>query len=227
MTLEELGACLQQTINEHDRIILPGMGMLYSKESAPQFIKNGNALTPPSRKIFFTATVNSQVSAQEPNPAALYYANENGMEYSQAFAELEELCRQSLNTLEEQAYISIPDFGTIRYGAGLDFVFEPHHDLEFNIQNWGLDIICARKIQASKAVASQSEVPHNKVAENQKTNSPEEAEKHRALKITAVVILAAFILFVAAMFIFKDTFMPLWEKLLYTREELQYIKGIK
>lgn len=227
MTLEELGACLQQTINEHDRIILPGMGMLYSKESAPQFIKNGNALTPPSRKIFFTATVNSQVSAQESNPAALYYAKENSMEYSRAFAELEELCQQSLNTLEEQAYISIPDFGTIRYGAGLDFVFEPHHNLEFNLQNWGLDIICARKMQADKAVASRPVVNRFKAEEEQKADSPKEEDKHRTLKITAVVILAAVILFVAAMFIFKDTFMPLWERLLYTQEELQYIKGIK
>lgn len=226
MTLEELGACLQQTINEHDRIILPGMGMLYSKEAAPQFIKNGNALTPPSRKIFFTAMADSSIPDSQ-NPVALAFAKDNEMEYGQAFAELKELCRQSQNTLEEQAYISIPDFGTIRYGAGLDFVFEPHHNLEFNLQNWGLDIICARKIQASKNVVNRPEVPLNKVAENQRTDSSEKADKHRALKITALVILVALLLFVAAMFIFKDTFMPLWEKLLYTKEELQYIKGIK
>lgn len=74
---------------------------------------------------------------------------------------------------------------------------------------------------------NRPEVPLNKVAENQRTDSSEKADKHRALKITALVILAALLLFVAAMFIFKDTFMPLWEKLLYTKEELQYIKGIK
>lgn len=227
MTLEELGACLQRIINDHSRIILPGMGMLYSKEAAPQFIKNGNALTPPSRKIFFTATADSQVPAREPNPLAQAFAEDNGLDYNQACAELEELCQQARNTLEEQAYISIPEFGTIRYGAGLDFVFEPNHNLEFNIHNWGLDIICARKMQAGKAVANQSEGTHNKVTENQKADSPKEEDKHRALKITAIVILAALILFVAAMFIFKDTFMPLWERLLYTQEELQYIKGIK
>lgn len=226
MTLEELGACLQQAINEHDRIILPGMGMLYSKETAPQFIKNGTALVPPSRRIFFTAMADSSIQDSR-NPIALASVKDNETEYSQAYAELEDLCRQLRSTLEEQAYISIPDFGTIRYGTGLDFVFEPHHNLEFNIQNWGLDIICARKMQAGKAVANQSEGTHNKVTENQKADSPKEEDKHRALKITAIVILAALILFVAAMFIFKDTFMPLWERLLYTQEELQYIKGIK
>lgn len=227
MTLEELGACLQQTINEHDRIILPGMGMLYSKESAPQFIKNGNALTPPSRKIFFTAMDDSSVQDSQTNPVALAFAKDNETEYNQAYSELEELCRHSFSALEEQAYISIPDFGTIRYGSGLDFVFEPDHNLEFNIQNWGLDIICAKKMQPGKPAVQRTEVQQYKSSEAMNKGNNGKDGKHRTLKISALILLAAFLLFIAAMIVFKDTFMPLWEELLYTEEELQYLNSIR
>lgn len=329
MTLEELGACLKQLINDCDRLTLPGFGFLYCQETASQLIKNGSALTPPSRKIFFTAeldsnvsksvsnaaesssnssksvsnaaessssTVSANYSSSELNPIALLFSKENEIDYNQAYSELENLCCIASDTLEMQAYINIPDFGTIRYGAGLDFVFETHPNLEFNLNNWGLDIICAKKMQVNPPVKEEGEaekgteeeekedvkqevneeikkeigeeaedetgkvtgkgaeegaeegteeevkIETEKEEENErlgeqekqekqeKPEKKEEQEKHnkrRAIKIIVLIMVLAILLFVAAMFIFKDSFMPLWEKLLYTEEELQYLKNVR
>lgn len=271
MTLEELGACLKQLINDCDRLTLPGFGFLHCQETASQLIKNGSALTPPSSKILFTAALDSNVSksvsnaaesssstvsanysSSELNPIALLFSKENEIDYNQAYSELENLCCIASDTLEMQAYINIPDFGTIRYGAGLDFVFETHPNLEFNLNNWGLDIICAKKMQVNPPVKEEGETEEEvkkeigeetekeeenerlgeqeKQEKQEKPEKKEEQEKHnkrRAIKIIVLIMVLAILLFVAAMFIFKDSFMPLWEKLLYTEEELQYLKNVR
>jgi len=302
MTPSELGYTLGALINEQPTLHLPGLGVFSVVAVEPQFIRNRCAITPPSSKIIFSGTLpdfhaptrgdrnspslkspdcgssepatDATMCASKMNPVAEFYAGEKRIGYADAMQELESLCTSLKEDLQARAFISIPEFGTVRYGLGDDFVFEPSGSLVCNLDNWGLEIIGTsvpvKGAPASKGAAdSNSSVnqlspvqdahhsashSHGEGAHHSASHSHSEAGAHHSAgqfhnremlrnmsrgkiqkgvepqkpstgKIVTIAVIAALILFVVSMFIFKETFMPLWEQLLYTPEELQYLKG--
>lgn len=210
MTLLELSDLLKKTLLQHETVSLPGMGRFVVESTPSMLVNEGKTITPPSKKLVFESS-----NSSPDNLLSSLYSKLSGISQGEAEAELAELLRIVKKDLIDNAFVELPDFGTIKYKDG-NFVFESSAAFNVGACYYSLEPLAVMP----KPV---EEIPEPVLAE-------EKVEKKRLsgykkVMIVVGVVLAVLVLAVAVLVIFKEQFMPLLENLLYSEEELQILKN--
>lgn len=156
--------------------------------------------------------------------------------------------------LLEKAFIEFPQFGTIKFSSDSQSIFEPHPMFDPSAQFYGFEELPIKQLAEPENGTAQESATDNsesgsgfagdllKESESAEKVSADDApvkignvtvretnEKGNGFPLPLwskllIVLVLLLVLVVLAVLLFKDELMPLLEKLLYTEEELRFIK---
>ncbi len=234
MTLLELSDLLKKTLLQHETVSLPGMGRFVVESTPSMLVNEGKTITPPSKKLVFESS-----NSSPDNLLSSLYSKLSGISQGEAAAELAELLRIVKKELIDNAFVELPDFGTIKYKEG-NFVFESSAAFNVGACYYSLEplAVMPKPVEEKKEVVEEQmeAVEQQEVVEESKEKTEvsdvvvEKVEKKRLsgykkVMIVVGVVLAVLVLAVAVLVIFKEQFMPFLENMLYSEEELEILKN--
>ncbi len=192
-------------------LTLPSMGTFIVEYTPSQIVNEGNTITPPSLRIIFDSSL---VSNNESIDLIIgEYKAIKRISVERAEDELLSLVKEIKLRLLDAAFVEFPGFGIIRFSEESHFVFEPDPHFDPAGEYYGLEPLPLKIVADSQAEVSVSEVETSTV----KRGFP------LALSIVLAVVLL-FVILVLAVLVFKEDLMPLLERLLYSKEELQFLR---
>ena len=192
-------------------VTLPSMGTFVLEHTPSQIVSDGNTITPPSSCIKFDSSL---VSNNESIDLIIgEYKAIKRISVERAEDELLSLVKEIKLRLLDAAFVEFPGFGIIRFSEESHFVFEPDPHFDPAGEYYGLEPLPLKIVADSQAEVSVSEVETSTV----KRGFP------LALSIVLAVVLL-FVILVLAVLVFKEDLMPLLERLLYSKEELQFLR---
>lgn len=247
MDLQTLSRLLKDLITVHDRVSLPGLGGFVTELAPSVFSDKAMVINPPFRRVLFKSseTWNDELLEN-------LYADENDISVEEARKELALFLRNFKSELNKQKSVVIPGFGIMRATDQLDYFFVADKDLFIYPDSYGLEPLNVKILQKKGTVevlsgkktslppqptvkpAYQSKpssekreqsVPAPK-AQPVKREKPVNKGKKKKTNIWSVlfVFLLLIIIVVALMVVFKDEARPIWEWLLYSREERELLR---
>ncbi len=241
MTLLELSDLLKKALVQKEAVSLPGMGRFVVESTTSMLVNEGKTITPPSKKLVFESSNSSPDSL-----LASLYSSLNGVSHSEAETELAELLRIVKKDLIDNAFVELPDFGTIKYKDG-NFVFESSAAFNAGACYYSLEPLAVMPKRADEEIPEPVPVEEKVAEEVNEEEKTEEKEREVVVEVNDVVVekvekkrlsgykkvmivvgvvLAVLLLAVAVLVIFKEQFMPLLENLLYSEEELEILKNV-
>lgn len=192
-------------------VTLPSMGTFVLEHTPSQIVNEGNTITPPSSSIKFDSSL---IAHNESIDLILgEYRKMKRVSVERAEDELLSLVKEIKLRLLDAAFVEFPGFGIIRFSEESHFVFEPDPHFDPAGEYYGLEPLPLKIVADSQAEVSVSEVETSTV----KRGFP------LALSIVLAVVLL-FVILVLAVLVFKEDLMPLLERLLYSKEELQFLR---
>lgn len=235
MNLSEFSDLLKQLLYEKEIVNLPGMGRLVVKNIPSRIVNEGKTITPPSVEIIFES-----ISDESDNALLEAYRESVSCTQGEAANELAELLRQLKKTLIDTGHVELEGLGVIRFGSNGNFVFETSETFATAVCSYGLEplslMIKAEEIlqesrETVEDMAAKTDVVKNGGNENKTTGnsavtneSVKEKRKTNRITLAICIVLGIIILIVLLLVIFKEEFMPLLQKLLYSKEELDILQ---
>lgn len=126
MSLSRLSASLQELLIKNKRVVLPEVGTFMIEDIPSVFLLGGKTLTPPAKKIHFTAA-----DAENDGELEASYALLNGISPDAGKNALAMLLAEIKRSLEEHSEITLPGFGSINPAEGGELYFSA--DKDFNV----------------------------------------------------------------------------------------------
>ncbi|MBR5857230.1 MAG: hypothetical protein IKY70_08140 [Bacteroidales bacterium] len=240
MTLVELSDILSNVLLERNSVTLPSMGTFVIEQIPSQIVNEGNTITPPSCRVVFDSSVighNESVDVILNKYMALEkVVDGNGSrDGSQLMDEVEKelmtLIKDIKMKLLDASFVEFPGFGVIRFSEESHFVFEPDPQFDPAAEYYGLEPLPLKMVgevsgedavkvsveEAGDVVVRVDEVQDDMASKVVKRGFP------LALSVVLTVVLLMVIL-VLVVVLFKEELMPLLEKLLYSKEELEFLR---
>ena len=213
-------------------VTLPSMGTFVLEHTPSQIVSDGNTITPPSSCIKFDSSL---VSNNESIDLIIgEYKAIKRISVERAEDELLSLVKEIKLRLLDAAFVEFPGFGIIRFSEESHFVFEPDPHFDPAGEYYGLEPLPLRVINdcrhedQEKAVGNESDSGIMQDSEEGASGSELKTSTVKrgfplALSIVLAVVLL-FVILVLAVLVFKEDLMPLLERLLYSKEELQFLR---
>lgn len=240
MNVELLSKVFREVIMRYGELILPFMGSVELIDVPANFSEDGMVVCPPSKRLSF-----NNFNLNSNNNLAEVYSSFANLPLLEARAEVAGQVEQIRKLLAEKGSFSIDGFATLSYSASNGYSVEADPSFELSTDTYGLDKIEFERQQRSaepvqeqekkfvqESVQQQEEEikqkePVKEIKADKKESSKRQKEQRlspaiKALMWVAIIVaLIALLLFIVIFF--KEPLMPLLEKLLYTKEELEII----
>ncbi len=202
------GTKLQNLLIKNEKVTLPGVGELIIESKPATFLEKENKFFPPKKELVF---VPSQI-----------------VDSKEEF--LKSLSGKIRETLALEGEFIIPGVGTFADNGGGEVKFTVNEDFNFAPDNFSLESIslepntpAAPQMQEKEAetVMEVQAAPEQEHMLHDVTARKETHRKWMMWILIAIVALAVMILF---MMLFKEELKPLFESILYTKEELEIMQ---
>ena len=242
MTVTELSNITKILLLRHKRVQIPSMGTLLLENIPSQIINDGTAITPPCCKIHFDSSeadmdFSDSILVKE-------YAASKDITSKKAEEEVRSLVMSLKKELLENSHLSFPEFGRLLFSDNSTFTFEPHPSLETQAESFGLESLPLRAMPEPESdlepeseqepepkQENLQEVADNEPQVEQEAEQGAEAEPEKANKrklplslIIVLSIIGLIVLLVLVVVVFKEELTPLLERILYSKEELQFLR---
>lgn len=213
-------------------VTLPSMGTFIMEHTPSQIVNDGNLITPPSLRVVFDSSL---VAHNESIDIILSdYRKIKRVSVESAEDELLTLIKEIKLKLLDATFVEFPGFGIIRFSEESHFVFEPDPHFDPAGEYYGLEPLPLRVINdcrhedQEKAVGNESDSGIMQDSEEGASGSElKTSTVKRGFPLAFSIVLAVVLLFVILVLVvvlFKDELMPLLERLLYSKEELQFLR---
>lgn len=126
MSLSRLSASLQELLIKNKRVVLPQVGTFLIEDIPSVFLLGGKTITPPAKKVHFTAAETESDGELEASYALL-----NGISTEASKNALTMLLAEIKRSLEEHSGITLPGFGSINPAEDGELYFSA--DKDFNV----------------------------------------------------------------------------------------------
>lgn len=231
-----LSNMVKDLVLDHDSVTLRGLGRFVARVEPSSFADRGFTINPPYRRLSFEKAEGDDNLLEE---RFVSMAGEDAASASKALAEFLADVRSEL---EDKKVFVLPGLGRLRATAGNNFFLVADEDLDIYPEGFGLVPLSMRTKtetpeEVAAAVASLGEV----IAPSEEVRTPEEpvaaapeapvalpAGKPRrkgrwliAASITVVVLCG---LFFGGLYVLGRFAPDFVDSLLYSEEELQYVK---
>ncbi|HON54274.1 MAG TPA: hypothetical protein PLG03_01825 [Bacteroidales bacterium] len=206
MDLQTLSRLIKDLITVNDRVSLPGMGGFVTEIAPSVFSDKARVINPPFRRVLFrmSETWNDQLLEN-------LYADEADITLEEAANEIESFIKDLRSDLNRLKSIQLPGFGTMKATDKNDYFFVADKDLFIYPEAFGLEPLNIKIL------------PKRGSLEILKKTSAKPKKKHR-LGLILLIILVILIIIIALMVFFKEEIRPVWEWILYSREERELLK---
>ena len=228
MTVTELSNITKILLLRHERVQIPSMGTLLLENIPSQIINDGTAITPPCCKIHFDSSEEDMDFSE--SLLVKEYAASKDITSKKAEEEARSLVMSLKKELLENSHLSFPEFGRLLFSDNSTFTFEPHPSLETQAESFGLESLPLRAmpepIQENLQEVADNEPEAEQEAEQGAEAEPEKANK-RKLPLSLIIVLSIIgliVLLVLVVIVFKEELTPLLERILYSKEELQFLR---
>lgn len=192
---------IQQLLIKNERVVLPHTGELVVEATPASFMDDGKTILPPCKKLLFRQ-------------------GEAEGKYEQWQEELSGRIREELNS---DGVSQVPGLGTFKDdGEGvISFFADP--DFDFAPDSFSLEAI---SLEVNEPVKPQVEEKVAPAVEKDKKTQQSMEQKRKVQKWvvwTAVVVILLLVL-VLFVILFKEDFMELVKRILYSKEELEIMQ---
>ncbi len=236
MTISELSTILVKILGgcEYASVTLPSMGTFAVEHMPSQIVNEGNTITPPSCCVVFDS---SKVGHNESIDLIVgEYVALRGLSADKAEEELLSLVKDIKHKLLDASYVEFPGFGVVKFSDESHFVFEPDPHFDPAAEYYGLEPLALKVVNDVPEVSEGGDV-NGKCKEQEVSGKVVDMQESvaeirpsvgsRGFPLALSVVLAVVLLLVILVLVvvlFKDELMPLLERLLYSKEELQFLK---
>ena len=228
MTVTELSNITKILLLRHERVQIPSMGTLLLENIPSQIINDGTAITPPCCKIHF----DSSEAEMDFSDSLLVkeYAASKDITSKKAEEEVRSLIMSLKKELLENSNLSFPEFGRLLFSDNSTFTFEPHPSFEPQAESFGLESLPLRAMPEPES--EQKPEPKQENLQEVADNEPEAEQEpgkinKRKLPLSLIIVLSIIgliVLLVLVVVVFKEELTPLLERILYSKEELQFLR---
>ena len=200
MDLNTLSRLLKELILTHDRVSLPGMGSFMAELAPSVFSDRALVIHPPFRRLLFRTS-----EAWNDELLENLYAQEMKIDLLDAKGRIQSFLNSFKNELNSKKILIIPDFGTMKATDQNDYFFVAEKELFIYPDAYGLKPINV------KILAKPGQI---------------EELNYKVPTIAVFAVLFTVIAIIVLMVIFKNEIRPVWEWLLYNREERELLKQL-
>ncbi len=192
---------IQQLLIKNERVVLPHTGELVVEATPASFMDDGKTILPPCKKLLFRQ-------------------GEAEGEFEQWQVELSGRIREELNS---DGVSQVPGLGTFKdEGEGvISFSVDP--DFDFAPDSFSLEAISLEVNEPVKPQVEEKLAPA--IGKEKKTQqSMEQKRKVQKWVVWSAVVVILLLVLVLFVILFKEDFMELLKRILYSKEELEIMK---
>ena len=192
---------IQQLLIKNERVVLPHTGELVVEATPASFMDDGKTILPPCKKLLFRQ-------------------GEAEGKYEQWQEELSGRIREELNS---DGVSQVPGLGTFKdEGEGvISFSVDP--DFDFAPDSFSLEAISLEVNEPVKPQVEEKVAPA--VEKDKKTpQSMEQKRKVQKWVVWSAVVVILLLVLVLFVILFKEDFMELLKRILYSKEELEIMQ---
>ena len=226
MDIELISELLVELIMDNDRVSLPGMGSFIAEPAPSVFSDKATIIHPPYRRVIFRSkeTWNDGLLEQR-------YAQRSGVKEDKAKVYIEQFITALNAELELKKRVDFPGFGYMRINerGGNSFIIDK--DLFISKDSYGLEPLQVKILDKpgivdhlkTRKMKSFSDANVIKNLSSEKRGSDFKLPKS-AVKWSLIIVVIALVTLL--LIIFNDQLRPLWEILLYNKEEREILRSI-
>ena len=226
MDIKLISELLTELIMENDRVSLPGMGSFIVEPAPSVFSDKATILHPPFRRVLFRSKETWNDGLLEER-----YSQKSGLKPEKAKIELG-LFIASVNTeLDIKKRVDFPELGYLRINERGTTSFVVDQDLFISKDSFGLEPIKLKILEKEGSVEQLKSRRLKIFSEEEiikKLSSERRASNFKIQKsaLKWMIIILAVVIFIALLIIFNDHLKPLWEIILYNKEEREILRSI-
>lgn len=226
MDIQLISELIKELITENDRVSLPGMGSFVVEPAPSVFSDKATILHPPFRRVLFRSKETWNDGLLEER-----YSQKSGLKPEKAKIELG-LFIASVNTeLDIKKRVDFPELGYLRINERGTTSFVVDQDLFISKDSFGLEPIKLKILEKEGSVEQLKSRRLKIFSEEEiiKKLSSERRASNFVIQKSALkwmIIILAVVILIALLVIFNDHLKPLWEIILYNKEEREILKSI-
>ena len=226
MDIQLISELIKELITENDRVSLPGMGSFVVEPAPSVFSDKATILHPPFRRVLFRSKETWNDGLLEER-----YSQKSGLKPEKAKIELG-LFIASVNTeLDIKKRVDFPELGYLRINERGTTSFVVDQDLFISKDSFGLEPIKLKILEKEGSVEQLKSRRLKIFSEEEiiKKLSSERRASNFIIQKSALkwmIIILAVVILIALLVIFNDHLKPLWEIILYNKEEREILKSI-
>lgn len=225
MNINILSELLRELVMEHDRVSLPGMGSFIAEHAPSVFSDKATVLHPPFRRILFRSK-----EVWNDGILAARYAEVMNIGEEAALEEIEIFTGKARFDIEANRSLELPGLGSIRLNERNGYSFVIDKDSFISKSGYGLEPVNIKilakqgSIEQIRARAVKTFTDEEKIRKIG-TNSVKTAGFGFPPYIkTLLIVLGVIALILVLAVVFSEQLRPVWEILLYNREERELLK---
>ena len=239
MEINLFSKCIKELIVENDRVDVPYLGTFTAEMMPASYSDRQTTIHPPYRRMSFRK---ADITLADGRLLLDKVRKEIGVTLDQAGVELGWCLSRLCSELEGRKSCKLPGLGVMRANARNELFFVPDDDLDIWPDGLGFEAIAIKMPkEPGRAEEMPEQVEHDErqVKKDEQelrqpteviTESliPEKPERRRLrpIWIVLIVLAALLLLFIAACYLFTDQMSPILDPLLYSKEELELLRGV-
>lgn len=192
---------IQQLLIKNERVVLPHIGELVVEATPASFMDDGKTILPPCKKLLFRQ-------------------GEAEGKYEQWQEELSGRIREELNS---DGVSQVPGLGTFKDDGEGVISFSVDPDFDFAPDSFSLEAISLEVNEPVKPQVEEKLAPA--IGKEKKTQqSMEQKRKVQKWVVWTAVVVILMLVLVLFVILFKEDFMELLKRILYSKEELEIMQ---
>ena len=233
MDISLFSKCIKDLIVENDEVDVPYLGTFKAEMMPATYSDRQTTIHPPYRKMSFHK---GEVTLAQGRPLLDKVRRMLGVSLDQAGVELGWCLSRLSSELEGSKTCRLPGLGVMRANARNEFFFVPDDDLDIWPDGVGFEAIAIKVSEKKDEIPGQAgndekPEPRSEISESVGSGRVLDESQPRPRKrlspwiIVLIVVVALLVLFVAASYLFTDEMSPILDRLLYSKEELELLRG--
>ena len=250
MDISLFSKCVKELIVENDRVDVPYLGSFTAEMLPATYSDHQTTIHPPYRKMSFHK---EDISLEQGRALLEKVMKESGVSQEQAGVELGWCLSRLSSELEGHKSCKLPGLGVMRANARNEFFFVPDDKLDIWPDGIGFEPIFIKVSEeesseaaggdrsrehfsrAGRSPEQRSEIPETAVApakqpvwdqfQEEVSGVASTIWKLRTGRLILIILAVLIVLFIVAAYVFTDEMSPILDRLLYTKEELELLRG--